>query len=248
MRILVHICCGPCSITVLRSLTEAGNELCGFFFNPNIHPLAEYMRRREGAGQVAARLGVPVLYADAMPEREQVWSDPWLEHFALTGAGGFSGESEPAAHAPAFVQPPAADPRPWLGAVAGRESSRCLFCWRSRLRKTAETAVAQGFAGFSTTLLYSRHQDHERIRALGQAIAEETGIAFVYEDFRPSWQEGIRISREWDIYRQQYCGCVFSEYDRYRRDFQRMAAVAAKGSALGNPLAKGSALGTRWGK
>ncbi len=58
MRILVHMCCGPCAITVLQRILKHGNDATGYFFNPNIQPLAEYMRRREGAGQVADRLGI----------------------------------------------------------------------------------------------------------------------------------------------------------------------------------------------
>ena len=220
MKILVHICCGPCSITVLQSLFDAGHELCGFFFNPNIHPLAEYMRRREGAAQVAERFSLPMIYADALQDEEQEWSDPWLD--TLTAPADDNGEPA-AASTPVFMQPPSADPRLWLRAVAGREDKRCIFCWRSRLRKTAEIAAAKGFEGFTTSLFYSRYQDHGRIRALGEAIAQDTGVALVYEDYRPQWQEGIRISKEWGIYRQQYCGCLFSEYDRYRKEFQRTA-------------------------
>ena len=78
MRILVHICCGPCGITVLQRLRAQGHELTGLFFNPNIQPLAEYMRRREGAALVAARLDIPLILADSLPEAEQYWRDPWL--------------------------------------------------------------------------------------------------------------------------------------------------------------------------
>lgn len=226
MRILVHTCCGPCAITVLQNLAEAGHELCGFFFNPNIHPLAEYMRRREGAAQVAQRLRIPLLFADSAPEKEQVWTDPWLADTALPRSGQPHPPARPKIGAKPPVNtpspPPAADPRIWLRAVSGREDKRCLFCWRSRLQKTAETAVAKGFDAFTSSLLYSRYQDHEAIRGLGEDIATETGVVFAYQDFRPLWQEGIRISKEWGIYRQQYCGCLFSEYDRYRNEFQRL--------------------------
>lgn len=216
MNILVHICCGPCSITVLKGFAQAGHGLCGFFFNPNIQPLAEYMLRREGAAEVAARMDVPIKFADALPPDAQAWDDPWLERTSPA----FPEKQLHSRPAPSF--PPAVNPRIWLRAVVGREDERCLFCWRSRLRKTAEVAAAEGFDGFSTSLLYSRYQDHERIRMLGESIAADTDIAFVYEDFRPSWQEGIRISKEWGVYRQQYCGCIFSEYDRYYRNFQRL--------------------------
>ena len=209
MRILVHICCGPCGITVLQRLRAQGHEPAGLFFNPNIQPLAEYMRRREGAALVAARLDIPLIFADALPEAEQRWRDPWLPE---------TGEPDRRPDAP----PPAVDPVPWLRAVAGREQERCLFCWRVRLRKTAELAAAGGFDGFTSSLLYSRYQKHESIRDLGFGIAESAGTAFVYEDFRSSWQEGISLSKDWGVYRQQYCGCLFSEYDRYRRDFDRL--------------------------
>lgn len=208
MRILVHICCGPCAITVLQRLKDQGHDLAGLFFNPNIQPLAEYMRRREGAARVAGRLDIPLLFADALPEAEQRWTDPWLP-----GAGERP-EERPL--------PPAVDPAAWLRAVAGREDERCLFCWRVRLQKTADIAASRGFEGFTSSLLYSRYQRHETIQELGRSMAVSGGPVFVYQDFRVFWQEGVRLSREWGIFRQQYCGCLYSEYDRYRRDFFRL--------------------------
>lgn len=210
MRILVHLCCGPCAITVLQRLLRAGHTVTGLFFNPNIQPLAEYMRRREGAVQVAERLDLPLILADVLPQAEQIWQDPWLDE-----RGGPPYAPDPTGSHP----PPAADPVLWLRAVAGRESERCRFCWRIRLRKTAHMARSRGFEGFTSSLLYSRYQNHDALRQLGEGLAEEYGSSFVYEDFRTSWQEGIRLSKEWGIYRQQYCGCLFSEYDRYSRDF-----------------------------
>lgn len=216
MRILAHLCCGPCGITVLQRLLDAGHDLTGLFFNPNIQPLAEYMRRREGAIRVAERLDLPLITADALPVDEQTWEDAWLDG---RDASSFSpGKGDAAV-------PPAANPAFWLRAVAGREGERCVFCWRIRLDKTARLAFRHGFDGFTSSLLYSRYQNHERIRELGESIAAKNGPAFVYEDFRTSWQEGIRLSKEWGVYRQQYCGCLFSEYDRYSRDF---AAVRDK--------------------
>ena len=174
------------------------------------------MRRRKGAGQVAKALGLRLLLADALDPDEQVWDDPWLH------------DARPVADEPclALQQPAprlaAMDPSPWLAAVSGRERGRCIFCWRSRLRKTAQMALARGYDAFSSSLLYSRYQNHEVIRRLGDDIADELGLPFAYADYRPTWQEGIRLSKEWGVYRQQYCGCVYSEYDRYARDFQRL--------------------------
>ncbi len=219
MRILVHLCCGPCGITVLQRLKKDGHDLCGLFFNPNIQPLAEYMRRREGALQVAERLDIPLLCADALPEEEQAWTDPWLEQMKNSDSQALdaaSGRPSP---------PPAADPALWLKAVAGREKERCVFCWRTRLRKSAALAASRGFEGFTSSLLYSRHQNHEAIRNLGEEAATACGTVFAYQDHRSTWQEGIRISKEWGIFRQQYCGCIFSEYERYSREFSRLRAA-----------------------
>jgi predicted adenine nucleotide alpha hydrolase (AANH) superfamily ATPase len=156
-----------------------------------------------------------------------MWDDPWLE-IGADSKRQFQSENIPAkrrasefAPGDVFAVPPAVNPALWLRAVSGREGERCIFCWRIRLRKTAQLAVRRGFDGYTSSLLYSRHQNHDAIRGLGASIAEEAGLAFVYEDFRASWQEGIRLSRDWGIYRQQYCGCLFSEYDRYSRDFIR---------------------------
>jgi predicted adenine nucleotide alpha hydrolase (AANH) superfamily ATPase len=229
MRILLHLCCGPCGITVIQRLAAQGHEVRGFFFNPNIHPLAEYLRRREGAAAVAARLGIPLIFADELPLGDQVWRDPWRERETPTPLPRSAAEGK----APRYPLPPAADPAPWLRAVAGREYARCLFFWRVRLRKTAEMAAALGCDAFSSSLLYSRYQNHEAIRELGEGLSAELGIPFVYEDFRLGWQEGIRLSKEWGVYRQQYCGCVFSEYERYARDFARLREGG------GSPTARG---------
>lgn len=103
----------------------------------------------------------------------------------------------------------------FLANVASQPEQRCGYCYASRLRATAETAVKQGFDAFTASLLYSRYQQHERIRDLGEAIGREYGVKFLYQDFRPGWQEGIRLSKEMGLYRQQYCGCIYSEKERY---------------------------------
>jgi predicted adenine nucleotide alpha hydrolase (AANH) superfamily ATPase len=103
----------------------------------------------------------------------------------------------------------------FLAHVAPRPSSRCDYCYRSRLEETARLAVAERCDAFSTTLLYSRYQQHEKIREYGEWLAGQTGITFVYQDFRAGWQQGIQASKAMSLYRQQYCGCIYSERDRY---------------------------------
>jgi len=103
----------------------------------------------------------------------------------------------------------------FLASVADAPESRCSYCYASRLRATAQVAAAEGFDAFTASLLYSRYQRHEEIRELGEQIGREFGVAFLYQDFRPGWQEGIKLSKELGLYRQQYCGCIYSEKDRY---------------------------------
>lgn len=103
----------------------------------------------------------------------------------------------------------------FLANVAAEPEKRCSYCYASRLRAVAAAASGHGFEAFTSSLLYSRYQRHEEIRALGEQAGREFGVAFFYEDFRTGWQEGIRLSKEMGLYRQQYCGCIYSEKERY---------------------------------
>ena len=95
------------------------------------------------------------------------------------------------------------------------KKQRCNLCYRLRLKKTAEAAKVRGFDSFTTTLLYSKFQDQAAIKEIGEEVSRETGIKFYYEDFRPGWKEGIEASKVIGLYHQQYCGCIFSEMERY---------------------------------
>ncbi len=103
----------------------------------------------------------------------------------------------------------------YFQAVVGRESDRCPDCYRLRLSRTAEVAHQRGFDAFTTTLLVSPYQNHDLIRVIGEELGKEWGVEFHYEDFRPGFREGHRISRELGLYHQGYCGCVYSEWERY---------------------------------
>ncbi len=173
MKVLLHICCGPCAIYPLRELTASGAEVTGYWYNHNIHPYQEYQRRLEAVRQLAAITELPMVYHD----RYQ------LEEF--------------------------------LTAVAAQPASRCGHCYASRLESAAQTAAEQGFTAYTSSLLYSRYQQHDVIRRLGEEFGARYNITFLYDDFRRGWQEGIRLSKETGLYRQQYCGCIYSEKDRY---------------------------------
>ena len=102
--------------------------------------------------------------------------------------------------------------------VAFRESERCNYCYHDRLRSTALLAKRGKFDYFSSTLLYSKHQQHELIRSMGESIGKSVGVPFLYQDFRAGWKEGIECSKQMGLYRQQYCGCIYSEKERYFKD------------------------------
>lgn len=92
---------------------------------------------------------------------------------------------------------------------------RCAFCYRMRLEYTAQFAKEQGFDAFSSTLLVSIYQKHELIKRIAEETAEKFAIPFYYEDFRSGYERGKELSLELGLYRQPYCGCIFSERDRF---------------------------------
>ena len=96
-----------------------------------------------------------------------------------------------------------------------REKERCRFCYQDRLEKAVRIAHKGKFEDFTTTLLYSKFQQHKTIREIGESLGRHYGVKFYYEDFRAGWKEGIERSKAENMYRQQYCGCIYSEGERY---------------------------------
>jgi predicted adenine nucleotide alpha hydrolase (AANH) superfamily ATPase len=101
--------------------------------------------------------------------------------------------------------------------IAGKGTGRCEHCYRMRLDAAAVAAREKKAGLFTTSLLYSKHQKHDLIKGIALETASEHGIEFYYEDFRRGWREGIVESRAMGLYRQQYCGCVYSEKERYEK-------------------------------
>jgi predicted adenine nucleotide alpha hydrolase (AANH) superfamily ATPase len=102
--------------------------------------------------------------------------------------------------------------------VAFREAERCNYCYHDRLRSTALIAKRGKFDYFSSTLLYSKHQKHELIRTMGDSIGKSVGVPFLYQDYREGWKEGIECSKQMGLYRQHYCGCIYSEKERFFKE------------------------------
>jgi epoxyqueuosine reductase len=173
MRLMLHICCAPCTIYPLKILKSSGHDIYGLFYNPNIHPYLEYKKRFDTLRTYVEKEHVPLLFSNDYP----------LETF--------------------------------LRNVVFMGSNRCRYCYSDRLTKTAQKAKEEALDGFTTTLLYSKFQNHELIREIGESVANEQGITFYYHDFREGWTEGVRISKEMGMYRQPYCGCIYSEKERF---------------------------------
>ena len=99
------------------------------------------------------------------------------------------------------------------------ETKRGLFTQEKD--RAARYAAGHGFTHFSTTLLVSPYQDHEAIRRTAEALGARYGVGFLYRDFRPGFRQGQAKARELGLYMQKYCGCVFSEEERYAKQIQK---------------------------
>ena len=105
--------------------------------------------------------------------------------------------------------------RPFVRKVAEDIAHRCVKCYEMRLFEAARVAKEQGFDAFTSSLFISPYQNHTLMMEVAQRAAEEYGVQFLYEDFRPLFREGQDFAREHGFYMQKYCGCVFSEEERY---------------------------------
>lgn len=177
MRILLHTCCGPCTIYPLKVLRDKGFEVFGYYYNPNIHPYQEWERRLKALQDVSRLAG------GDKPMHVIVRKDYPLEEF--------------------------------LRNVAFREENRCVYCYTVRLEATAKAAKKSAFDAFTTTLLYSKRQKHDLIREIAESVSKRFSIRFYYEDFREGWKFGQEEAVRLGIYRQQYCGCIYSEKERF---------------------------------
>lgn len=116
------------------------------------------------------------------------------------------------------------DLRGWLKRqmAHSQDEKRCEWCCQSRLDAACGKALQDRYDFFSTTLLYSRYQPHEAIARRGKELEGGSGARFYYRDFRTDWQAGIDKAIAWGVYRQPYCGCVFSEAERYGKKLRRL--------------------------
>jgi predicted adenine nucleotide alpha hydrolase (AANH) superfamily ATPase len=116
---------------------------------------------------------------------------------------------------------------------------RCAACYRLRLTAAAEAAARLSFEAFTTTLLISPYQNHELIIAIGEEAGKKAGVKFHYTDFRPGFRNSYDVARQHDLYRQKYCGCIFSENDRFHNDKKYLNPLAAESVKSSNDTAPG---------
>ena len=105
--------------------------------------------------------------------------------------------------------------RPFVRAVASNITGRCITCYEMRLEATAMMAAELGFDSFTSSLFISPYQNHDLMMAVADCAGQKYGVEFLYRDFRPYFKEGQEFAREHGFYMQKYCGCVFSEQERY---------------------------------
>lgn len=95
--------------------------------------------------------------------------------------------------------------------------NRCEICYETRLNETAKKAAEMKVDGFTTSMLVSPYQKFDTIIDIGKALGKRYSVPFYMEDFRPGWNQGVELSKELGLYRQKYCGCIYSEMERYNK-------------------------------
>ena len=187
-RLMLHSCCAPCSSYVLEYLRRYF-EITVFYYNPNISMEAEYQKR--------------------VAEQKRLIG----EYNQLTDSGY-----------PIAVIEGDYEPEAFYEIARGLEQcpeggERCFACYELRLRETAKRAKAGQYDYFTTTLSISPLKNAAKLNEIGEKLAAEFGVAWLPSDFKKKdgYKRSIELSKEYDLYRQDYCGCVYSRAERDRR-------------------------------
>src|SRR4030042_5198984 len=162
MRILLHIWCANCAITPLERLKENGNEVTGYFFNPNIHPYQEYQKRLDALKQYSEKVGLNVIYRDEYLLEEFLKNvshrvNPVKNSIGALNPSEIILKSDPTAEQ--------------QGIISNGVKERCQYCYSVRLEATAREAKKEAFDGFSTTLLQKNYKNHKLIKKPGELLA-----------------------------------------------------------------------------
>ena len=182
-KLMLHSCCGPCSTAVIERLMGE-YEITIFFYNPNITDEEEYEKRRKTQIEF-----IEAFNEKASPEDKVIFHEG--EYFPaefFRAAKGF--ESEP------------------------EGGKRCTECFKLRLERTAVEAKLNGYDYFGTTLTVSPHKNYQLISEIGNELSASYGLSFLDMDFKKKagYQRSVALSKEYGLYRQNYCGCGFSKW------------------------------------
>lgn len=184
-RLLLHSCCGPCSTAVIERLLP-DYDITVFFYNPNITDPNEYEKRLTSQLMV-----IDYFNKNLSPENKidfiEGRYDP-DEYFKLVS--GYEEEKE-----------------------GGR---RCSLCFDMRLEETAIIAKEKGFDTFTTTLTVSPHKSYDIISQIGKSLSEKYKVEYLDGNFKKKdgFKRSIELSKEMNLYRQNYCGCQFSVWEK----------------------------------
>lgn len=187
--LLLHSCCAPCSSYVLECLSKYF-RITVLYYNPNIYPPEEYWKRVE----------------------EQKYFIRQFSENAMQKP-----ETDAAFYTIDFVEGSFEQDR-FYELVKGLEDvpeggERCFLCYEMRLREAAEYARRHGMDYFTTTLSISPLKNAQKLNEIGEQLAEEYGVSYLCSDFkkRDGYKRSVELSKEYGMYRQDYCGCVFSK-------------------------------------
>ena len=182
--LLLHSCCGPCSSAVIERLVDEF-DVTIFFYNPCITDEYEYRQRKEAQLKLIEKYNEENIGKVKVSFKEGEYRPS--EFFKA--AEGLEGEPEGGA--------------------------RCTVCFTQRLEKTAEAASLGGYDYFGTSLTVSPHKNYKLISEIGRSIALRYGLSFLDRDFKKKdgFKRSIELSKKYELYRQNYCGCEYSKRD-----------------------------------
>ena len=194
MKVLLHICCGVCAAGVAGRLMDEGHSVVGYFYNPNIHPEEEYIRRLEAAREVAERVGFELIEGEYDPE---VWHD---------AVKGLEDEPEGGERCEKCFRMRLGRGNDYLRNVRGNDIFRNGL-GNNIFRNGLDRSVH--FDMFATTLTVSPHKRAEVVNRVGVEVG---GDMFLCEDFKKNegFKKTVELAKEWRLYRQKYCGCKHS--------------------------------------
>ncbi|MBI4848931.1 MAG: epoxyqueuosine reductase QueH [Nitrospirae bacterium] len=213
MKILFHICCSNCAVYPVKLTRAEGHDFTGFWYNPNIHPPEEYQLRLDSLKKLSDDWRINMLYLDEY--RPEDFFDMLSIKSPLPVAMLRSnGNPAPLFKRRELFPPLSKGDEGGFSSMTPTFPERCKSCYSLRLERTAATASKEGFDAFSTTLLISPYQDFDQISITGKLLAEKYKISFYLKDFRPHFRESKCLAKELSLYRQRYCGCIFSKLER----------------------------------